>query len=100
MKYNGGRIISSLRYFGHNVTLGITEISIKELSSQKHQSHHVYDIIAAGAGIIAIIFLKIIIVVVYKIKVHHKSGYIQLMSAEEQYSGKQIILFCNYATMQ
>ena len=100
MKYNGGKIISGLRYYGHNATFSIRQLEVMpsqtgppsqtERPSKTHQSYMIYYLDGSLAGIFVMIFL--IIVVLYKIKVHHKSRYLQLMSIEEQYSGKQIIL--------
>ena len=98
MKYNGGKIISSLRYFGRNATLAVTQLEVIPLQTERpsktRQSYRNYYLVGSGAGVAVIILL--ITVVVYKIKVHHKSRYLQLMSAEEQYIGKKIILFCSY----
>ena len=110
MKYNGGKIISGLRYFGHNATLAIRQLEVipspteppsqTELPSKTHQSYLIYYFVASGVGIIVIIFLTKIIVDVYnKIKVHHKSGYLQLKGTVKQYTSKQIILFHGYVIM-
>ena len=69
MKYNGGKIISGLRYFGRNATLAIRQFEVipsqTEPSSQTEsptrtrQSYRIYYLVGSGAGVIFIIFLAI-----------------------------------------
>ena len=69
MKYNGGKIISGLRYFGHNTTLAIRQLEViptqietpsqTEPPSITRQSYRIYYLVGSGAGVIVIIFLAI-----------------------------------------
>ena len=81
IKYNGGKIIRMLRYFGRNATLGVTQLEVipsrqTERSSKTRPSYRLYYLVGSGAVVVVIAFLAV--VVACKIKCCNKPVYHQL----------------------